>query len=645
MPTWSWAALLALCVLAFYWTPLTSPTTGIQWDAADMHYPFQKYFSDHVRAGQLPFWTPYLFSGYPFLANPEVGAWYLPHWPFFLFGITPRSIQAELAVNTFLACLGAWLLIFRHVGDRPAAFVGALSYGLSGFFAGHSSHVGLFCAAAAFPWLLLAFRYAMDSSPWRFGALGGIAGGLMILAGYPQTAMYGFVAAALYALADVYRTPHRWPRIASVLLGMLLLALAVAAIQILPGLEATVHSVRASANYSQSTSSILNLGGLATLVRPDALGAVSGNYTGPWDRTQHYFYAGLLLLPLAAVGVMGSCVRVSALALVVPTSWYMLGPSAGLYQLGAWIPVLHKVRAPVQGWFTVALGLALLAAAGAAWIFRRWSICPVRITVIAVLFADLWYWNSWVNPLAYARTSFAEGYGAREEVTQHMIASQLPALTRFDAPRRLGAFGPLDHPLNLKMEATYGYFSLEPAAYNQYTYAIDQNPKLREELNVSLRFDAQQHRIVRSPSLLPRASFPKQVETVTSTGESRRALTLLDPSAKSIVLAPHAPIQQDPEAMVSIVSYDEQGYRMQYRAASPSLLRVSTAWFPGWRAKADGKDCPVVRVDHALLGVIVPAGSHDLELRFRSNYFGLGLMTSLCGMFGALLLAYRARGR
>ncbi len=149
---WAAPALIAALVLVFYLVPLTSESASIHWDAADVHYPFQKYWSDHVRSASLPEWTPYVFAGYPFLAYPETAAWYPPHWPFFLIGITPRMIQAELALNAFLACLGAFLLISRLVESRAAAVFGGLCYGLSGFFAGHASHVGIIATAACFPW-------------------------------------------------------------------------------------------------------------------------------------------------------------------------------------------------------------------------------------------------------------------------------------------------------------------------------------------------------------------------------------------------------------------------------------------------------------------------------------------------------------
>src|ERR1700730_8890808 len=106
-------AILAVFVAIFYWIPMTSPSASIQWDAAGVQYPRQKSVSERIFTGHLPFWTPYLFSGYPLLANSKIGVWYPMNWPFLLAGITPRSIQYEIALNAFLACLGAYFLFRR----------------------------------------------------------------------------------------------------------------------------------------------------------------------------------------------------------------------------------------------------------------------------------------------------------------------------------------------------------------------------------------------------------------------------------------------------------------------------------------------------------------------------------------------------
>jgi hypothetical protein len=344
---------------------------------------------------------------------------------------------------------------------------------------------------------------------------------------------------------------------------------------------------------------------------------------------------------LAALGAVKTRARLPGVLLIVPPAWYMVGPAGGFYRLAALAPGLNKFRAPIQGWFVVAFGLALLAAAGGNWLFARWRIPYLGIMVTAVLFADVWYWNSLNNPLAYAHASFEELYGAHEEIGRKQVAASQPPLTRFDGPRYLAALGPQDHPLDLKLEATYGYFALEPAVYQEYTEAMERNSKLRDGLNASRFLNVTTGSLDANPSVLPRAYFPKTVADVGSSLESRQALETLDPRAQSVVLLPHSPIRQDPAATASVVSYDEQSYRIRYHAASPSLLKLSVAWYPGWRATLNGGDLPVVRVDHALMGAVVPAGDGEVEFRFHSNYFGAGLAITLMATLGLGLLAWR----
>ena len=48
-------------------------------------------------------------------------------------------------------------------------------------------------------------------------------------------------------------------------------------------------------------------------------------------------------------------------------------------------------------------------------------------------------------------------------------------------------------------------------------------------------------------------------------------------------------------------------------AARPALLVTSDVFLPGWRARVDGREVPVERVDYLLRGVVVPAGRHVVE--------------------------------
>jgi 4-amino-4-deoxy-L-arabinose transferase-like glycosyltransferase len=93
-------------------------------------------------------------------------------------------------------------------------------------------------------------------------------------------------------------------------------------------------------------------------------------------------------------------------------------------------------------WFVVALGLALLGGAGFDWANKRFPHPALAAIALAILFVDLYYWNSANNKLAYARDSYETLYGAGEQRFQQLVAATQPPLTRFHAPSGLTASAP-----------------------------------------------------------------------------------------------------------------------------------------------------------------------------------------------------------
>ena len=257
-------------VFLFYITPLFDDKATIHWDTADLHYSCQKYFSDMLWAGKLPFWTADVFSGMPFLADIQVGAWYPLNWPFFAGGITPRALEWELALHALVACLGAFVLARELLHSQLAALFTAFFYGLSGFFAGHSSHLGLFQTAALFPWLLWTSYRALNRQQWRWIVIAGLTGGCLVLAGHFQCALYSFFGLALFfAKHLLLRRNANTVRSFLILLVTIGLALTFSAIQTAPGLELTAHSIRAGSDSAMNTNAPLAPGALWTLLQPD----------------------------------------------------------------------------------------------------------------------------------------------------------------------------------------------------------------------------------------------------------------------------------------------------------------------------------------------------------------------------------------
>jgi hypothetical protein len=594
----------------------------------------------------MPFWTPYVFSGAPFLADPQVGAWYPLNWPFFLLGITPRAIEWQLALHALLAAIGGYLLGRDLLRSRAGAVIAGILFAFSGLFAETSSHVGPFQATAWLPMLLWAGRRAARETKWL--PVLALCSGCLVLTGHFQTALYSFFALAIFLAVDLAITRSGPVRHLAAVGCAALAAIALPAVMVLPGLELTGESLRAGADFSRDAGAMLTPGALATLVNPNHYGALGPEpYTGPQDITQFYLYMGLLLLPLAAAGLMAGRERWYGVVLAVAGAWYAFGPPAGLYSAIALLPGFRSVRAPIQMWFVAALGLALLAGAGVGWVRARIRSPWIPLALAVVIGIDLYYWNMERNPLAFARESFEDLYGTRQDHFQAVVAPLTrEPMHRIYAPFATAAFGPLNGTLDSRIEVTYGYNPLELLRYHKYVEAAAANARLLNGLGVTAIIDASKGTLQPNPARLPRISAPESVSAVRSREEAMARLAALDPAREAVVEGGEA-IAQNGGASVQITGYEGDLYRARYQAAHPTLLRIAVPYYPGWQAEVDGRSLPVMPVDLALMGVVVPAGSHELTMRYKPARFAAGAgISAVAWLFvlGWLGWGFRARG-
>lgn len=621
-------ALLALISLPWAWV-LFAGEHAIQWDAAAYFYPYQHHFSESIRAGKLPVWTSGLFSGFPFLADMQVGAWYPLNWPFFVAGIRPASIFLELWLHALLAGVGTYLLVYRLYRHAGAAVFGAVSFALCGFFSAHAEHVCLFQAAAWLPLMLWLMLSGVEERSNRRIALAALAGGSLLLAGHFQTALY--LMAALGCAAIVCCRASGWKnarRAAVALVGIGAGSVLLSAVQTLPTAELVAHSMRARLLATGYSGGILTPASLATFALPNAAGAFNAVYSGPQDLTQHYFFTGTLLLPLALGGLwFERRHRALALALIVPALWYSLGPAGGLYSLVVRLPGFASVRGPSHSMFVATLGLVVAAAAFVARIGRR------RLVAALCLFtaAELFLWNFERSRMVYAHQDFNRTQLENERWLSQLARLPLPAGSRLGAPGRWAGvdFG----AEQFHLETTFGSNALMPARYFDYLNASTRNYALLAELGVSRYFDPREWVVHDLAHWLPRFTVPAGIEAAPGVADRLHRLAALDPVATVLAENPAAKPRRNGTARIAVSEFTESHYSATVQAQGETLVRVAVPWFPGWRATIDGHPVPVEPVDHALIGIRIPGGYHRLVLEYRQNYLALGAAISL----GALL--------
>lgn len=92
------------------------------------------------------------------------------------------------------------------------------------------------------------------------------------------------------------------------------------------------------------------------------------------------------------------------------------------------------------------------------------------------------------------------------------------------------------------------------------------------------------------------------------------------------------------ESNVKVSSSNPEAIELEIRATNDCFLLASEQYFPGWRARLDGKELRVFRADLALRTVFIPAGEHKIKFWYQPRSFEIGLWTSLSGLLGAMLL-------
>ena len=356
-------------------------------DLFSYQYPLRASVAALWRAGQLPWWNPYVLGGVPALAGWQLGLLYPPHLLHLLapLGATEAMIWLHLAWLGvgFAVLVRAWrpeLPVWAVLGLAAAPVLSGPTWGH--IWAGHVSFIE---ALAWLPWLWWAALRLLDARLPRFAIVGAVFLALQLLTGHPQVVyltLVGLVAVlAARAVAEPQpMAPNAPPWLQKPLASLVALgglaaiglgAAVLAAMQLAPTVDLLPELNRSLSNPLEiATSYSAPAASLWTLLAPDLFGGVQGKLGGiTYHETVAFLGVGALALGVlgAAQGLPGLLLAGAALvALLLAPGEH--GPL--LTKLVGVVPGLGSFRVPGR-WVTLVVVLApLLAADGLAALLR-----------------------------------------------------------------------------------------------------------------------------------------------------------------------------------------------------------------------------------------------------------------------------------
>jgi hypothetical protein len=373
---WGCLTLLLAAVLFFFQDALLGSRTLI-WDAADYFYPYFFTVSSILRGGEMPLWNPFLFNGFPTIANIEAQIFYplnflfLPFTPF-----TPYVVHLSLILHCFLAGVFMYLLARNSIENRWACLVSALAYMFSGFFVGHFEHVTMVEVMVWLPLVFLLLEKAILQNKTAYAVFAGFALGISILAGHPQTS-HGIIFVlgvhTAYRAATIYvkeRNKSAALYASAMLVVCLGIGVIIAAVQILPTFELVKESTRGSAVAFDlaAKGGQLSLKDAVLLIVPNYFGALTGPYWGDFDISQHIIYIGVAPFLLAWLALLCGRKRADMIYFFVMAVFSLtlaLGENSPVFSLlYQYLPGFKYFRGPANTLFIYTFFAALLSGHG-----------------------------------------------------------------------------------------------------------------------------------------------------------------------------------------------------------------------------------------------------------------------------------------
>ena len=371
-------------------------------DLGEFHLPIRAFYADQLAHGQPYDWMPQLFSGFYLTGEGQGGAYHPLHQFLYRFFPLRVALGFEYLLPYPLMMLGTWLLLKRRLGRSDAAMLGGLLFAFSSFNLLHFVHPNAVAVIAHIPWLLWAIDVAMTDSRRRRVALAtaliALLTGSQLLLGYPQYVWFSLIAELAYVI--FLQTAHKyaprygcdlcvtcddcvgctaqiWPRVLIAKgIGLLL-----GGVQLLPSLDAWLHSARRGVDASFPFWGSLHPLNLLQLVAPYLL---AGRVVG--DNTHEFgLYVGAVPLML----IVWLLARRHELGPLAPSAWTALGfalvmllLSFGaygfLYPVTTWLPMLGSFRFPCRYLVLFQLAAAGLAAIGFVLLIRQSSLARQR---------------------------------------------------------------------------------------------------------------------------------------------------------------------------------------------------------------------------------------------------------------------------
>ncbi|WP_347839205.1 YfhO family protein [uncultured Draconibacterium sp.] len=687
--------LLAVATLAFWQVAFLK--NGMKWDFVDAYLPARYFFSEAVLNNSFPFWNPYMLYGVPFYAdlvsvfNPEF--WIVAN----TFGYSNITLQYVFLVYVFLAGICFRYFLRTLASNELTALSLSIAYMLSGFTVGHAQHLGFIIGYALMPLVVasyLQFAKGLNSkSLLRFS----LVFLLMVFASYPGLTIITIYLLLVFFVYYLFQKGNEKKVVKSFLMQHILVAaivLAGSTVLIVAFVQAKPFLERYSGLTLEAT--LLNpftVQSFWSLLFPLACTSDQAYFQTDPSMSNAYFGLFGLLLFLQAFSVKVKN-KLSLVFLFSAISCGLVALGDGFYLrqfLFDYFPFMNLFKYPaifravcIFGFLTYAALNVNLENFSATEKKRHTAFTGFLILfVLSVIIYSLVKTEAGLNTFdlkqlitpgnrALSRQQalivqgvvqiillvawffvFAGSAKKRAVLLVLLFAADGIVSTQFNQKHTVtGNVDPVEFSNYLKSEPK-GFpipgkqaigANSDHAASNEFTWKNNNVFPKRVTFDglVSFKTDAYYHLTGNYPKLLeamkkqPVLFFTDDVRALADTiGLGKRTVLLAKEDFNSLK---GRALKTETTDQMSINSYSPNHIQLQTETKHEQLLVFQQNYFSGWQVFVDGNKQTLFKSNFALMSVLLPAGKHLLEFRYRNNVVLFAFVFSVLVMLALSLL-------
>lgn len=680
----------------------------------DIHgqiYPWKKFTIDTYRAGQIPLWNPYSFSGNPHLANFQSAVFS----PFnLLFFVIPFIDAWSILVLLQPLLAGIFMYLFvRGIGvSRVSSLISSVAFMFCGFIVVWMAYGTLAFATLYLPLGLFAIERYFNNSGLKFLFLLSLTIPLTFFSGHFQISLYFLLTVVSYIIFRGLTTKKISNTLS--LLFALFLGILLSLPQLLPSIELYSQSVRSGIFQ---ISEAIPVQYLITVVAPDFFGnpvtrndwfghyAEWSSFIGIWPlflaiyamtRVRSWKIAFFLILGLSSLALAVNSplslllvslklpvLSTSALSRIIVLFSFSFAVLAGLgfdtlqkdlkakkskktitgililmviFLIGIWSLILIGKVYPDE-WLIVAkrnliLPTALFAAGAFLIIMairkKIFILFTIFFLVFTILFDSLRFAQKWMpfDPKKYVFPEISVIDAIKKNIGSGRIFGniggevttyyQFPSIEGYD-PLYIGRYGEFIRAASAGefLEAERSVVKLDRRG--QYTNRVldllgvslifhpvaDTNqgwafPVWEDKNHFSLVYQEEKFQLFRNNFAFPRATLFYDYELISDEKQIiRRFYDENFDFRKKIILEEKIDFSvQNGSGKTELVSYTPNKLTVHVQTTTPALLFLSDNYYPGWKARINGKETKIYRSDYAFRAVVVPQGESTVEFEY-----------------------------